>query len=538
METEEENEITEIIFGLMAPIGSKLTEIKKELTKQLTNEFGYKVCDIKLSKIIEEEKKEIKDMECLFCKKKEKILTGTEICNNKKDDAILVKYAISEIEKEREKNINNENNGSEIKIAYVIDQLKREGEINLLNETYEKSFFLIATNCTTRDRARHLSMEIEKPESYAQELIELDQNEAEYFSKISKCCDCKRNKKNFIISGEQDKDSKKSTFGAKEKASNEINKEKYGQKIRKIFQNADIFIPSKNHRKYITRFLDLIFGSPEEFPTLPEHAMYMAFSASTRSADLSRQVGAVLVSECGDLIGSGSNDVPRAGGGIYGYDESHQNDSIFGYEPNTKEICSIIDDIIKIIKEHEKHENIEDEKNLRDKLRKESKLKNITEFHRSVHAEMQAILTATRNGLSTRNSTMYTTTFPCHNCTKHIVSAGIKEVIYVEPYPKSLAYDLHRDAIEQVEDDRSISGKINFRPFFGIGPRRFRDLFGNRKKKDVDGGMTEYNRREAKMRFKPEYYSFEVKETSYLRDNERIHTTTASRKKSKKNGQR
>ncbi len=30
---------------------------------------------------------------------------------------------------------------------------------------------------------------------------------------------------------------------------------------------------------------------------------------------------------------------------------------------------------------------------------------------------------------------LYTTTFPCSQCARQIVYAGIKEVVYVEPYP-------------------------------------------------------------------------------------------------------
>lgn len=56
-------------------------------------------------------------------------------------------------------------------------------------------------------------------------------------------------------------------------------------------------------------------------------------------------------------------------------------------------------------------------------------------------------------------------------------------MVYIEPYPKSRAVDLHGDAIrlgrnadrkERGTDDES---KIPFVPFVGIGPRRFFDLF-------------------------------------------------------------
>ena len=38
------------------------------------------------------------------------------------------------------------------------------------------------------------------------------------------------------------------------------------------------------------------------------------------------------------------------------------------------------------------------------------------------------------------------TTCPCHNCTRHIIAAGLSSVTYIEPYPKSRAADPHEDA--------------------------------------------------------------------------------------------
>jgi hypothetical protein len=72
---------------------------------------------------------------------------------------------------------------------------------------------------------------------------------------------------------------------------------------------------------------------------------------------------------------------------------------------------------------------------------------------------------------------MYVTTFPCHNCTRHIIAAGIKRVYYIEPYPKSKARDLHSDAICFDEKQAIEDGKIPFLPFVGIGPRRYLDFF-------------------------------------------------------------
>lgn len=47
---------------------------------------------------------------------------------------------------------------------------------------------------------------------------------------------------------------------------------------------------------------------------------------------------------------------------------------------------------------------------------------------RTIHAEQNAICYAAREGIATKDATMYCTMTPCHMCAKSIVAAGIKEV--------------------------------------------------------------------------------------------------------------
>jgi len=54
----------------------------------------------------------------------------------------------------------------------------------------------------------------------------------------------------------------------------------------------------------------------------------------------------------------------------------------------------------------------------------------ITEHcERTVHAEMNAIATAAKEGISLLNTTLYCTMIPCYSCAKMILSCGIKKVI-------------------------------------------------------------------------------------------------------------
>jgi deoxycytidylate deaminase len=116
---------------------------------------------------------------------------------------------------------------------------------------------------------------------------------------------------------------------------------------------------------------------------------------------------------------------------------------------------------------------------------RDSQVMDIIEFGRIIHAEMSAISDAARLGRATLHGTLFSTTFPCHMCARHIVAAGITRVVFLEPYPKSYAQKLHEDSITFEADH---SGKVLFQPFIGISPRRYRDIFERRKKrKDEDG---------------------------------------------------
>jgi deoxycytidylate deaminase len=208
--------------------------------------------------------------------------------------------------------------------------------------------------------------------------------------------------------------------------------------------------------------------------------MFLAYAASLRSGDLSRQVGAALACAGGDVISLGCNDVPAPGGGLYTADhgEADQRDHKLKSDSNDLRKAEIIDDIItrftkKFLPDRDPNEILTEAR----PLLKETLVGDVTEFGRAVHAEMDALLTAGRNGISFSAATLYTTTFPCHTCTRHVVTAGVSRVVYIEPYPKSLARELHSDAIRISGPHKKEDRRIPFEPFLGIGPRRFFDLF-------------------------------------------------------------
>jgi deoxycytidylate deaminase len=251
----------------------------------------------------------------------------------------------------------------------------------------------------------------------------------------------------------------------------------YGQQTRETFHLADVFVQLKKgiYKEELKRFFKLVYCDPYVTPTQHEHAMFLAYASSLRSGQLGRQVGAAITTKNGDVLAVGCNDVPKPGGGLYWPGPQDKRDAELGIDTNDKQRDLIVDKLIgKLPKEIPDLDLNRLRKNFRGVL-------DITEYGRAVHAEMDALLTCARSGVSPVGAVLYTTTFPCHNCTRHIVAAGIERVFYIEPYAKSRAEELHDDAIvieeKAMRPNRGSNRKVPFTHFVGIGPRKYFDLF-------------------------------------------------------------
>ncbi len=72
---------------------------------------------------------------------------------------------------------------------------------------------------------------------------------------------------------------------------------------------------------------------------------------------------------------------------------------------------------------------------------------------RTIHAEANAIIQAALHGVSTKGATCYVTHFPCINCTKMLINAGVVRIVYDYAYridPNALDF-LKGAGIEIVE---------------------------------------------------------------------------------------
>jgi dCMP deaminase len=61
------------------------------------------------------------------------------------------------------------------------------------------------------------------------------------------------------------------------------------------------------------------------------------------------------------------------------------------------------------------------------------------ELCRGVHAEQNAVIQAAYFGSSIKDSTIYTTNFPCVLCAKILINAGVREVVYKDDYVDPLS---------------------------------------------------------------------------------------------------
>jgi deoxycytidylate deaminase len=360
------------------------------------------------------------------------------------------------------------------KRAYIVDSLKRKEEVETLRSIYGDGFVLVGVHESEERRIRNLSGQSKMTTDNARALII--------------------------------------------------------QRVNETFHLADFFVEICEERTdlecSIRRLVEIWFGHPFRTPTFDEYAMYMAHCAALRSADLSRQVGAVLARR-NLILSTGANECPKPQGGQYWagreFDSDCMNDVengrdyLRGIDSNRAAQIELIDSIVAMF--HNDTSSVAAVE-MRSKL-DQSAIKDITEYGRVVHAEMEALLACGRLGVSTQDATLYCTTFPCHNCAKHIIAAGVTKVVYIEPYPKSRALAHHSDAISEDEEDN----RVQFVPFTGVGPRRFYDLFSMdgsgsyriERKKRSTGKALEWKLQESRLRIQMRAFTYLEAETQAAR---------------------
>ncbi len=458
---------SEIIIGIVSAVGTESSRVINPLKDRIL-QFGYHVEEIKISSLLTPPSTNSSGTS-EYSRIKGLMEVGDKLREATKNNAIL-SYGAAKCIKEKRDERNT-------KRAYIINSLKHPEEVELLRKVYGQGFYLFGIHADPKRRLHYLINDKGLTQSEAVELTKIDEDE------------------NIT----------------------------HGQRTRDTYHLADFFINlGKNDdqvKNTLQRFLELILSHPYKNPTFDEFAMFMAFSSSVRSGDLSRQVGAVITKER-QIIATGANDSPKFGGGLYWAETDESSGTVSdtpqgkdytrGEDSNKSEQTEIINEILSEIGNLEKDQEVTEKayQGIQAILEK-SRIRDLTEFGRVVHAEMEALLSCSRSDISCAASDLYCTTFPCHNCAKHIIAAGVKRVIYVEPYPKSKALEFHSDSVElntTLETSKTLSNVV-FEPFTGVGARRFLDFFsmnlgsGSKlKRKNKDGSIIDWDKTKAKTR--------------------------------------
>jgi len=462
----------DLYIALVGAAGTDLNIVRRELRAQMAV-VGYTVEHLKVSDLIKEVL-DVKATDDEFSRIKSLMAAGDVIRRCSENGDGVAALVIAEIRRRR--GADKQFRGS---IAYVIDSIKNPAELDLLDKIYGKNLYTLSVYLSKEERLRNIAIKIardrhEPPgkfhETMAQELI-----------------------------------------GDDEKGIGD-----HAQNVRETFPLADYFINSRSMLgNQIKRFVELVFGEPFTTPTLDEFHMFQARAAGYRSDDLSRQVGAIIVDTNGVIASSGCNEVPYPGGGFFFEGRKggpgDNRDHIKQIDPNYIEIQRSLIELIGVLKAARYIEDEEDDAVIVDsllqghhkQLMSNARVRNIIEFGRIVHAEMHAICEAAAAGRSIRDGILYCTTFPCHVCARHIIAAGIKEVVYIEPYPKSLTAQLYVDEIEFAHEacdtwDGRIDGKVIFRPFHGTAPVLFQRVFRYRPRKNRYGTIATWVPTEAR----------------------------------------
>ncbi len=434
----------ELVIALVGPVASGCTKAKEILTCTLESQYGYTVFPHKSSDLISSSAKLISEIIGSGLKGSDRVSRYQSVGNalrKKFGGNYLAAKIIECIHAIREdKGFKAAKQGDakvpqSLRHAHIIDSLKHPAELNLLRETYGDIFWVFGVFAPEDIRKERLKKG-PKDEAEITKIIEKDYGENDDF----------------------------------------------GQHVSDTFHKADFFVRNDHANdvelsKSLERYLEILFAIPVHSPTSDETAMHAAHAQATGSSCLSRQVGAAIVSKKGEIIGVGRNDVPKYGGGLYREEDGSDDHRCYKWSAKT---ChndqrkdqlyeAAYDNLKPLLQSGASAKDVEGALKLTD-------IKQLIEYSRAVHAEMEAIISVARGekgGIV--GSTLYCTTFPCHSCARHIVASGIERVMFIEPYPKSLATTLHSDSVSVKEN--TIGKSVKFVQYEGVAPKNILRLF-------------------------------------------------------------
>jgi deoxycytidylate deaminase len=478
----------EMVFGVVCPLGTDIHPVMTALENSL-HSVCYTYDHIRLSQLLREECSEPPPQEGEAGYLEAMMQAGDDFRKRVGSGAALAILAIISIWKRRAQKLSLSDDRPAVEIsdedegapsikrhAHILRSLKHPDEANLLRSVYGNRFVLVGVSAPEPIRRQFVNEQLSE--------------ERNSFNADDVAAEADR----LIRRDARDPDNE------------------FGQNVKRTFELADVFVdgslPTKATAE-IGRFIELLFSAPFITPTQSELAMAHAHVASLRSSAAGRQVGAVICNSRSEIISTGCNEVPKNGGGQYwSDDELDDRDFHSPIDPNDKLSRRVLTEVLARLKDAHWLVNTHAEKSPQELVTLalapssrgglgNARIVDLIEFGRIMHAEMAAIVSAANRGVAVDSCTLYTTTFPCHECAKHIIGVGISRVVYISPYAKSLVREMFGKAVS-IDEGSNDSQRLRFESFVGVAPRRFQELFVGKNRKDKKTGeLMQWDRRSA-----------------------------------------
>jgi deoxycytidylate deaminase len=499
--------IPELYFATVRAIGTPVGEAAIAPLEEVLSQVNFALATVKLAASLPQTEQDGRPFASAFDRYARLMNAGDRIRQDAKDGSAVSIEGIRQLhdsvrETARQQAITNQ---STLGIAYLFRNLMHPAEVDRLRRLYDRQFFVISIFSPEERRVSHLKEALAKG---AGRIADHDfnarflvQREIGHYP-FSRGLDVKR-----------------------------IRAKKLVLNIEQTFYRGDLFVDASDvdlARDQIKRFVRLIFREPFHTPTPDEIGMAEAWGAMLESGNVARRVGAAICSPEGELLVTGTNDVPKPGGGVYreGEDPDHRDHdpNQWGYDSSDRHRRQIVTNFMQHLLadanwlSHIDHPAatdlatfLEDDGQgrqgpapnhslvsysdlvtslVQSDVIRNSEIFDMVEYGRTLHAEMDAITSAARKGVSIKGCTLYCTTLPCHECARLIIGSGIRQVVFIEPYEKSRASELYKTEIRFTgEAGRGGTGRrVEFVPYVGISPSRFEELFSSvpRKSSDAD----------------------------------------------------
>ncbi|MGV2454069.1 anti-phage dCTP deaminase [Acinetobacter seifertii] len=286
----------------------------------------------------------------------------------------------------------------------VIDAIRNPYEAKFFKDRYS-AFYLISINAPTTDRRKYL-----------------------------------QDKYKFSVQQIEDVDKKETGYGVKGL------EELIIPNVKKCIEISDIHIfnprnEPNNHnilKAQLAWYLSLIKHPGLITPTSLERVMQIAYTAKLNSGCISRQVGAVVTDANYSIKAVGWNDVAKGQvpcnlRSLKGVTNFTSDTTYSEYERHSEKFQKVANERLIKLKDIKPGKNLAYcFKSLQNEIDGEK-----NQVHtRSLHAEENAFLQLAKYGGSgIEGGKLFTTASPCELCAKKAYQLGIKEVVFIDPYP-------------------------------------------------------------------------------------------------------